>query len=338
MDAIAGVAGVAEIEGVAGLPGPNIIVNNGTGSNNEVSYNDDNHEVAAGDNADTEQDMDSKYGKRTTAYNLRARKPRDYRHLHSTLEHTAMTQYTLERRLKEFDDDGIQAIAKEMQQLHDWEVLEPQEPTKMTRDKKRKALWYLMFLKKKRCGRIKGRGCTDGRSQREYTMKEDASAPTVFIELVMLSCTLDANEGQDVGTVDIPGAFMHADMDDNVHIKLVGKMAELLVLADTKLYRKFIKIEHGKPVLYAKLKKALYGMLKAALLFWKLLAKTLTKWGFIANPYDSCVMNKDIKGSQCTILWHVDDIKILHKSADIVTAIIKQLNNEFGEKAPLTVT
>ena len=48
----------------------------------------------------------------------------------------------------------------------------------------------------------------------------------------MLSCVQDAKEGRDVATVDLPGAFMHADMDDTVHIKLVGKMAELLVMVD----------------------------------------------------------------------------------------------------------
>ena len=283
-------------------------------------------------------DMDVRYGARTSNYDLRARKPRDYGHLHTILEHTAMTQYTMERGLKEFGEDGVQAVSKEMKQLHDREVLEPKHPDEMTRDEKRKALRYLMFLTKKRCGRIKGRGCADGRSQREYTMKEDASAPTVFIESVMLSCTQDAKEKRDIATVDLPGAFMHADMDDTVHIKLVGKMAELLVLADPKLYRKFVKIENGKPVLYAKLRKALYGTLKAALLFWKLLSKTLKEWGFTPNPYDPCVMNKDIEGSQCTVLWHVDDLKISHKNPEVVTAIIKQLNDEFGEKAPLTVT
>jgi hypothetical protein len=141
-----------------------------------------------------------------------------------------------------------------------------------------------------------------------------------------------------VATVDIPGAFMHADMDETVHIKLVGKMAELLVLVDPKLYRKYVKIENGKPVLYAKLRKALYGTLKAALLFWKLLSKTLKNWGFTVNPYDPCVVNKQIEGTQCTILWHVDDLKISHKNPDVVTAMIKKLDNEFGEKAPLTVT
>ena len=287
---------------------------------------------------DIEQQMDAMYGPRTDHYNLRARKPRDYGHLHSTtLEHTAMTQFTMERGIKEYGEKGVQAVAKEMKQLHDREVLEPKDPNEMTREERRRALRYLMFLTKKRCGRIKGRGCADGRSQRDYTMKEDASAPTVFIESVMLSCVQDAKELRDVATVDIPGAFMHADMDEVVHVKLVGKMAELLVITDPKLYRKYIRVENGKPVLYAKLRKALYGTLKAALLFWKLLSKTLKRWGFVVNPYDLCVMNKTIEGTQCTVLWHVDDLKISHKNHEVVTMIIKQLDNEFGQKAPLTV-
>ena len=64
--------------------------------------------------------------------------------------------------------------------------------------------------------------------------------------------------------------------------------------------------ENGKRMLYIKLKKALYGMLKAVILFWKHLSVKLRGWGFVPNLYDSCVVNKDIEGSQCTILWHVD--------------------------------
>ena len=112
-----------------------------------------------------------------------------------------------------------------------------------------------MFLKQKRNGTIKGRGCADGRKQRQYTTKEEASSPTVAIESVMLSCVLGALEERDVATVDIPGAFMQADMDDLVHMKLEGKMAELLVRIDPKLYREHIQIERGKQVLYVELKK-----------------------------------------------------------------------------------
>jgi hypothetical protein len=103
-----------------------------------------------------------------------------------------------------------------------------------------------MFLTKKRCARIKTRGCADRCKQRETTNKEDASAPTVTVESVMLSATIDAMEGRDVTTVDIPGAFMQADIDEVVHIKFEGEISEMLVKMDPKLYRKFVKDENGK--------------------------------------------------------------------------------------------
>ena len=70
------------------------------------------------------------------------------------------------------------------------------------------------------------------------------------------------------GTVDIPGAFMHADMDETVHMRIDGPMAELLCRVDPDKYGEFVTVEKGKPVIYVKLKKALYGTLQAALLFW----------------------------------------------------------------------
>jgi hypothetical protein len=195
----------------------------------------------------------------------------------------------------------------------------------MSSANRRDALQYLMFLKKKRNGIIKGRGCADGRKQRAYTTKEDTSSPTVAIESVMLSCVIDAMERRDIATVDIPGAFMQTDMDELVHVKLEGKMAELLVLIDPKLYRKHKQIEKGKHVLYVELRKALYGTLRASLLFWKLLTKRLKSWGFKVNPYDWCVANKLINAKQCTILWHVDDLKISHVDPAVVTDVINQL-------------
>jgi Reverse transcriptase (RNA-dependent DNA polymerase) len=194
-----------------------------------------------------------------------------------------------------------------------------------------------MFLKKKRCGKIKGRGCADGRKQREYTSKEDASSPTVLIEAVMLSCVIDALKKRDVATVDIPGAFMQADMDKMVHMQREGTMAELLARLDPKLYCKYIKTERNKTVLYVELKKALYGTLCTALLFWKLLTSKLEAWGFVINPYDWCVANKTINGHQCTIIWHVDDLKISHVDPAVVSSVIKHLELEFAKEAPLTI-
>jgi hypothetical protein len=154
----------------------------------------------------------------------------------------------------------------------------------------------------------------------------------------MLSSTIDAMEERDVATVNIPGAFMQANIDEVVHVRFKGEMAEMLVRMDPKLYRKYIRDENGKTVLYVELLKAIYGTLKAALLFWKRLSSKLVLWGFTINPYDWCVGNKMIDGKKCTALWHVDDLKISHISEDVNTNIFKRINDEFGKEAPITIT
>ena len=125
-----------------------------------------------------------------------------------------------------------------------------------------------MFLKEKRDGTIKARGCANGRSQHEYTTKAETSSPTVSLEAMMMSCAIDAKEGRHVAVIDIPRAFPHADMEDDIHMLLEGTIAELIVKLDPTLYRKYIwENKQGKPMLYVKLRKALYGTLQAALLF-----------------------------------------------------------------------
>ena len=72
-----------------------------------------------------------------------------------------------------------------------------------------------------------------------------------------------------------------------------------------------------------KLEKALYGTLRAALLFWRKLSSKLVEWGFEINPYDWCVANKMVNGRQLTVLWHVDDLKISHVDESAVRDVIK---------------
>ena len=59
----------------------------------------------------------------------------------------------------------MDAIIKEMKQIHDHEVEQPLLPKEIIQEVKITALDYLMILKKKYNGIIKGRDCTDGRPQ-----------------------------------------------------------------------------------------------------------------------------------------------------------------------------
>jgi len=56
------------------------------------------------------------------------------------------------------------------------------------------------------------------------------------------------------------------------------------------------------------------------------------------NPYDQCVANKQIQGKQCTIIWHVDDLKISHVEKNVVEDMIRRLCERFGKESPLTIS
>jgi hypothetical protein len=173
--------------------------------------------------------------------------------------------------------------------------------------------------------------------QQIYKSKQEISTPTVSIKSVLLSCTIDAKEVHDVATCNVPGAFMQTDIDELIHVRMDGELAKLLSKIDPGLFEKYMVREGNKRAIYLQLTKALYGNLQAALLFWKDLLGALLEWGFELNPYDQCVANKMIKGKQCTILWHVDDLKISHVDKTVVSNIIDILNEQYGKVTPLVV-
>ena len=81
-------------------------------------------------------------------------------------------QMSAKAGLKKFGEAGAEAITQELEQLVYRKVLEAKRADTLTREQKRAALRYLMFLKMKRSGKIKGRGCADGRKQRVYKTKD----------------------------------------------------------------------------------------------------------------------------------------------------------------------
>ena len=116
-----------------------------------------------------------------------------------------------------------------MLQLHDQKVMITKKSVDLTRDQKREALEYLMFLKHKRSGKVKGRGCAYGCKQRAYIPREEATSPTAATMSVMLTAVIDALDDREVAIVDVPGAFMQADMDELVHVRFTGEMVDPLL-------------------------------------------------------------------------------------------------------------
>jgi hypothetical protein len=117
-----------------------------------------------------------------------------------------------------------------------------------------------------------------------------------------------------------------------------GKLAEMMVTIDPELYREYVTYSaNGVPMLYVRLSKALYGMLRAALLFYKRMRSTLEEMGFEINPYDLCVANMMVEGGKITVCWHVDDLKISHRDKAIVSEFVIVLAREFRPKTTILI-
>ena len=281
-------------------------------------------------------------------------------------------QYSLKRATKTFGAESSNAaVSKELNQIHDMETYIPIDSRSLSLLERKQALNALLFLTQKRDGTIKARKCADGSKQRfnEGYVKSDGSAPTVATDSVLITSAMEAHNHCDIATIDLPGAFLHTDNDEDTIMLLRGKLAELLVQIDPTVYRKYvITSSRGEPMLYVKLQKAIYGLLRSALLFYRKLALQLVNFGFTINPYDPCVATKviptDSHTEACvranhyrfapkdgskplviestysqTVTMHVDDLKVSHvdpKVNDVFIEHFKHLYNRDSLK-PVSV-
>ena len=106
-----------------------------------------------------------------------------------------------------------------------------------------------MFLKRKRSGKMKARGCVNRRPQQEYITKEESSSPTMSLYALMESCFMDAIDGRKVITVDIPGAFRQGNWPQDEHpeyIMFEGIMVNMICEIDPAYHDKIIWSKDSK--------------------------------------------------------------------------------------------
>ena len=122
-------------------------------------------------------------------------------------------QYPLKKGLKVFGEAGKVAASKEVDQLYKRLSFAPIDIKDLSNRERRKAQVAIMLLTKKNLTKeIKGRMVYNGKPTREWLSKEDTSSPTATLESIFLTTTIDANEGRDVMTMDIPNACIQTEL------------------------------------------------------------------------------------------------------------------------------
>ena len=162
--------------------------------------------------------------------------------------------------------------------MHDMNMFRPIEVESLRYNEKKKT-------KAKRDSLVKARMCDDGQKQKGGTwLKQETTLLTVATEFVFITTVIDVHEGHNVACFDIMGAFLHADVNKDITMVLKGRLTELIVQVATNLYRNYITVDRkGTAILYVKMQKALYGLLRSALLFYKKLVADLESNRFMMN-------------------------------------------------------
>lgn len=229
-------------------------------------------------------------------------------------------------------ETAVESIKKELQQMEDKNVWEPLPADFFRSNKGAKKISSKMFLKEKfkadgTFEKLKSRFVAGGHQQ-DRTIYEDLSSPTVGMTSLFAVAVIAAAENRRVITVDVPGAYLNTDIEKIVYMKISKDIAAIMVEINPGKYQNCQQTDGSIIVI---LKKALYGCVEAALLWYEHLRSTIESAGFIRNGYDRCVFNRTIDGIQTTICVYVDDLLITSAHEGHAIEAVDMLKAKYGD-------
>ena len=173
----------------------------------------------------------------------------------------------------------------------------------------------------------KGRLVVGGNHQ-DSALLEAVSSPTCKSASVKMLFSIAAKQGLNVRMADVKAAYTKAVLPEGEDIYLVLPPRP--------------KIIDGKKVLdktkvYVKLKRSLYGLKQAGLLWNQLITEKLLAYGCKQLESDECLFTyQDSNGDTVNIALYVDDILFCSTNNQIVDDILSYLTEQFGEVNEVT--
>ena len=239
---------------------------------------------------------------------------------------------SIKKGIQLYGDRARDATRQELKQMlskNVWEYVHRAPNNKFIRSS--------LFLKEKLDAqghpiKIKGRLVARG-DQQEMQLYDNWSSPTIRTDSVKMILKIAQVEARKVHVIDIGGAYLNADMDDEVYMLLEKDIAAELCHLDpvARSHRR----QNGSVMV--KLKRALYGCKQSGKLWHGRLKTYLLKLGFVQNAKDACVFNIMRDDKQLTIGLHVDDLLItseslvsLHWLYDMLLCEFKELTRQDG--------
>jgi hypothetical protein len=248
---------------------------------------------------------------------------------------SAFIQMTPVKALRKYPRAALESMTKEITQLcKDKKVFEPINVKTLSKGQLIKIIRSSLFLKEKfyphgEFEKLKSRLVGGGHMQdRSLYSDDDTSSPTVSVTSILTVAAIAAGEKRHVATIDVPGAYLNAELEPGKEILMRINSLEAAILVNIDSRFEIGLLANGDCVV--KLNKALYGLVESALLWHKHITKTLNDLGFIQNPHDQCIYNLMRNGHQCTAAMHVDDLFISSCDKDNLTYLHEGLCKAYG--------
>ena len=195
--------------------------------------------------------------------------------------------------------DQPMAQARDSESTTEWTVVEPKKKRKAKRGKKRV--------------KIRGRWVGGGHRQQKGEILAERVAPTARGTTHSLLMGIAASEGRQLRVGDIPSAYLQADhVPSNgrpVYIVADRHTTELII----KAMPEYTNLVRPNGTMVLQVKKAMYGLVESAWLWYKELEKHLLSIGYHVSSNDRGLFYKRLfKGGKCVASniasVHVDDI------------------------------
>ena len=176
--------------------------------------------------------------------------------------------------------------------------------------------------------KLKFRLTGGGHRQRDGTYGT-TSAPTVDMANVFLVCSLCKKYKLRISCVDIPGAYLHADLpeDERVQIRFSRKVSAVMVELDPSL-KEYL---NSDGTLVALALKAIYGLKQAGARWHDRISEVLLSIGFKRSKVDAALFYRKRDVAMQIVSLHVDDLFHACNSASFASELESKLSEVFGE-------
>lgn len=222
---------------------------------------------------------------------------------------------------------ATEAIINEFQQMKKLKVYEPIKPnTKFESNADLIPVKCINKIKNDSNGKPikwKSRLVAAGNFQTENTFG-DTSSPTIHLSSLYTILNIALHKEMRIITADIVGAYLNAEMNQNVYLKINKQLVPYLLKADPS-NKDFIN-KNGEVIV--KLKKALYGCKQSGKLWFEKIKEILTSMNFKQSKFDDCIFQNTNNKVQSIIGLYVDDLIIISPSIEEEKLIIKRLQEK----------